>query len=114
MLRGFGEDLSSGAGAAGGRYEAGQGNSAQALEPRDAGDRDGLADRFHGLLTPQDEHRPQLHVTVQNKVSIEEAKALQVALAPQVLPRDFTFRGLALHAYRDGPWEFVKSWPFRG
>jgi len=73
-----------------------------------------LADRFHGLLTPQDEHRPRLHVTIQNKVSLEEAKALQAELGPLVTPRDFTFAGFALHAYRGGPWEHLKSWRFRG
>ncbi|MXP41275.1 2'-5' RNA ligase family protein [Altererythrobacter soli] len=76
--------------------------------------RDDLADRFHGLLTPQDGHRPRLHVTIQNKVSIEAARALQAELAPQVQPHDFRFAGLALHRYRGGPWEFVKRWSFRG
>ena len=76
--------------------------------------RDELAERFHGLLTPQDEHRPRLHVTIQNKVSIEEARALQAALGPEITPRDFAFAGLALHAYRGGPWEAFKRWPFRG
>ena len=73
-----------------------------------------IADRFHGMLTPQDEHSPRLHVTVQNKVTSKEAKALQALLGPQVSPRDFAFRGFALHRYRGGPWEFVKRWPFRG
>ena len=73
-----------------------------------------LAERFHGMLTPQDGHAPRLHVTVQNKVSPEVARALQAALSPSIEPRDFAFRGLALHRYRGGPWEFVKSWPFRG
>ena len=73
-----------------------------------------LADRFHGLLTPQDEHAPRLHVTIQNKVSPSEAKALQQQLAASIEPRDFAFAGLALHRYRGGPWEFVKRWSFRG
>ena len=73
-----------------------------------------LADRFHGLLTPQDEHAPRLHVTIQNKVSLEQAKALQAELGPQITPCDFAFAGLALHTYRGGPWEHLKSWRFRG
>ena len=73
-----------------------------------------LRDRFHGLLTPQDEHKPRLHVTVQNKVNLEDAKALQAELEPLVTPRNFTFAGLALHAYRGGPWGHLKSWRFRG
>jgi hypothetical protein len=73
-----------------------------------------LAERFHGLLTPQDEHRPRLHVTIQNKVAPSEAKALQQQLAPSIEVRDFAFAGLALHRYRGGPWELVRRWPFRG
>ena len=73
-----------------------------------------LAGRFHGLLTPQDENRPRLHVTIQNKVAPSVAKALQQQLYATVAPRDFVFAGLALHRYRGGPWEFVKRWPFRG
>ena len=76
--------------------------------------RDDMALRFHGLLTPQDMHRPRLHITVQNKVSIEEARALQAVLEAQIAPRNFTFSGLALHAYRGGPWDFIKRWSFRG
>jgi hypothetical protein len=73
-----------------------------------------LAERFHGMLTPQDEHRPRLHITIQNKVSLEEAKALQAELAPRILPGDFAFRGLELHAYRGGPWDLLQRWRFRG
>ena len=76
--------------------------------------RAGLADHFHGSLTPQDEHKPRLHVTIQNKVSLEDAKALQAQLSGLVQPRDFAFRGLALYAYRGGPWEALKRWSFRG
>lgn len=73
-----------------------------------------LGGRFRGLLSAQDAPDPRLHVTVQNKVSETEARALQVDLARALEPRDFRFSGLALHRYRDGPWEFVKRWSFRG
>ncbi len=73
-----------------------------------------LADRFHGLLIPQDLHRPQLHVTIQNKVSVKDAKALQAQLATSIEPRPFRFKGLSLHIYRGGPWEFVRTYSFRG
>lgn len=76
--------------------------------------RDRLAGRFHGLLTAQDSHRPRLHVTIQNKVAPEQARALQAELAGQVEPRPFAFRGLGLYIYRDGPWEAVHAYPFRG
>lgn len=76
--------------------------------------RDRLAERFHGLLTAQDSHRPRLHITVQNKVPVEEARALQAALTPHFEPRDFAFAGLGLYIYRGGPWEAVRRYPFRG
>lgn len=76
--------------------------------------RDHIADHFHGLLTGQDQHRPRLHVTVQNKVTIEEARALQEHLEPVIEPRSFAFHGLALHRYRRGPWELMGRFAFRG
>ena len=76
--------------------------------------REELAEHLHGLLTAADDHRPVLHVTIQNKVSGKEAQALQAQLAESFRPRDFTFAGLALHAWRGGPWDSLKRWPFRG
>lgn len=76
--------------------------------------RDAIAEHFHGLLTAQDQHRPRLHVTIQNKVAPKEAKALQAQLAGTIEPRDFAFPGLALHRYRGGPWDFVRRFAFRG
>lgn len=73
-----------------------------------------LVESFHGVLTAQDGGRRKLHVTVQNKVSGAEAKALQTELARDFRPRSFGFTGLELHRYRGGPWEAAGSWPFRG
>lgn len=73
-----------------------------------------IADHFRGLLTAQDQHSPRLHVTIQNKVSPEEAKALQAELAGTIDARDFAFPGLALFRYRGGPWEAVRRFAFRG
>lgn len=73
-----------------------------------------IADRFHGMLTAQDQGRPRLHVTVQNKVTLAEAMALQQSLSATFLPRPFAFAGLALHAYRGGPWEALGRWSFHG
>ena len=92
----------------------GRGTALRLTSPAMLDLRERLADRFHGLLTPQDEHTPRLHVTIQNKVSPSEARALQAQLAATLEPRDFAFAGLALHRYRGGPWEFVRRWPFRG
>lgn len=92
----------------------GQGTALRIASPDMLALRDDLAERLRGLLSPQDQHRPRLHVTVQNKVTAKEAKALQAELSRTVEPRDFRFPGLALHRYRGGPWEPVKRWSFRG
>ena len=76
--------------------------------------RDRIAGRFHGLLTAQDQHRPRLHITIQNKVLPEAARALQSSLRDALTERRFAFAGLALHHYRGGPWEAAGTWPFRG
>ena len=76
--------------------------------------RDEIAEHFRGMLTQQDQHRPRLHVTIQNKVSSKEAKSLQTQLSGLIECRRFAFPGLALHAYRGGPWEFLRRFAFRG
>ncbi len=76
--------------------------------------RDEIADHFHGMLSAQDQHRPRLHVTIQNKVTSKEAKALQARLSGTILPQPFAFPGLALYRYRGGPWEYVRDFAFRG
>ncbi|MEP7221986.1 MAG: 2'-5' RNA ligase family protein [Novosphingobium sp.] len=83
--------------------------------------REDIASHFHGALTSQDSHAPRLHITVQNKVSPQEAKALQRELSAQLdgahgigLGYPFRFAGLALHHYRGGPWEPAGRWSFRG
>lgn len=92
----------------------GRGTALKLESPAMLAVRDRLAARFHGLLTAQDQHRPRLHVTVQNKVAPADAKALQALLAPQLAERAFAFPGLSLFAYRGGPWEHVQDWRFRG
>ncbi|HEY9090374.1 2'-5' RNA ligase family protein [Parasphingorhabdus sp.] len=52
-----------------------------------------LADRFHGLLTAQDQQVPRLHITVQNKVSAKEAKDLMTLLAQDFDPERFRSKG---------------------
>ena len=76
--------------------------------------REQIAEHFRGSLTAQDLHEPRLHITIQNKVTREEARRLQAELAPQIEPREFSFNGLELHIYRGGPWEFVRAFAFRG
>ena len=73
-----------------------------------------MVERLHGVLTAQDRARRKLHVTVQNKVSGAQAKALQAELAQAFHPRDFAFAGLSLHRYLGGRWDDAGTWPFRG
>ena len=76
--------------------------------------RDELAHDFRGLLIPQDQARPRLHITVQNKVEPATAKALHAQLSATFKPRPVSISGLAAHYYRGGPWEHIASWKFRG
>lgn len=92
----------------------GRGTALKLSSPAMLALRDEIAEHFHGSLSAQDQHRPRLHITVQNKVSPAEAKALQAELAPMVEPRAFAFRGFSLFRYRGGPWEPVREWTFRG
>jgi 2'-5' RNA ligase superfamily len=76
--------------------------------------RDELAEEFRGLLIPQDQARPRLHITVQNKVEPATAKALHAELSSTFKARLLTISGLSAHYYRGGPWEHIATWKFRG
>ncbi len=76
--------------------------------------REELADAFQGLLIPQDQAPPKLHITVQNKVEPSIAKALYAELSNAFRPRKLSIAGFAAYYYRGGPWEKIGSWTFRG
>jgi len=76
--------------------------------------RDELAEEFRGLLIPQDQARPRMHITVQNKVEPATAKALHAELSASFRHRPLAISGLAAHYYRGGPWEHIATWKFRG
>ena len=72
-----------------------------------------LAGEFHGLLSAQDlGWRP--HVTIQNKVPPNEARALLGNLEREFRPRPLGIAGLGLHRYLGGPWERIETYRFRG
>ena len=77
-----------------------------------------VAEHFRGSLTAQDLHDPRPHITVQNKVTKHEARALQAQLAgvleSWLAKPPFAFPALELWHYRGGPWERVKTCAFRG
>jgi hypothetical protein len=73
-----------------------------------------LAAEFHGLLSAQDSAGWRPHVTIQNKVSSKQARALLRQLERDFLPRPLAISGLGLHRYLNGPWERVETYSFRG
>ena len=76
--------------------------------------RDAIADHFHGLLSAQDSAGWRPHVTIQNKVPPKIARSLLAKLERDFRPRPLGIAGLALHRYREGPWETLARFPFRG
>lgn len=76
--------------------------------------RDELADAFAGLLVPQDQARPRLHITVSNKIDPERARDLAGELRADFHPRPLQIAGLAAWHYRGGPWELAVKASFRG
>lgn len=74
--------------------------------------RAGLARRWHPLLTAQDRQRWRPHVTVQNKVAPETARALHTQLGTAFVPYDTHAVGWELFRYCGGPWQHLLSVPF--
>jgi hypothetical protein len=97
-----------------GLMNLGKGTALALTSPLMLSIRSEIADLFHGMLTAQDQHKPRLHITIQNKVTPEAARALQAELGPVVQSRKFAFTGLGLHRYCNPHWEAVGVWPFRG
>jgi hypothetical protein len=75
---------------------------------------DRIGRRFAGDLTRQDQQRLRAHVTVQNKVNPDTARATLAALTAQHVPWTATITGLGLWHYRGGPWEAAGEHLFRG
>jgi len=73
-----------------------------------------LAAGFRGLLSAQDGGGWRPHVTIQNKVSPKEARALLARLEREFRPVTLRISGLGLHRYLGGPWERLETYSFRG
>ncbi|WP_326947963.1 MULTISPECIES: 2'-5' RNA ligase family protein [unclassified Amycolatopsis] len=71
-----------------------------------------LRTRWRSWLTAQDAQPLKPHVTVQNKVSRETARATIEALRPDFGPRTGSATGLAVWRYLGGPWQPVTSVDF--
>lgn len=71
-----------------------------------------LAEPLADMLTPQDQAGWRPHVTIQNKVTPQAAKALLAELYRSFIPRPLAIAGLAAWFYRGGPWEPIAAWRF--
>lgn len=96
-----------------GLQSLGRGTALKVFSPALATIRARIADHFHGVLTAQDQAGWRPHVTIQNKVAPDAAKALQAALSP-FAPRPLGVTALCLVRYEGGPWRPLGRWPFRG
>lgn len=74
--------------------------------------RAGLATRWAGWLTPQDRQGFRPHLTIQNKVAPETARALHAGLMRGFMPYEVPATGLRLWRYLGGPWEAAGEFPF--
>jgi hypothetical protein len=73
-----------------------------------------IAERLAGLLTAQDRAGWSAHVTIQNKVPPRDARQLIDLLRSTYDRRPLRIAGLGLHRYSGGPWETLRTYPFRG
>jgi hypothetical protein len=65
-------------------------------------------------LTPQDSARIAPHVTIQNKVPPDAARALHRELNASFRLDQVRGEGLNLWRYLGGPWELVRRFKFTG
>lgn len=73
-----------------------------------------VAAAFSDRLTAQDRQGWRPHVTVQNKVAPETARALHAALAQDFSPAHFRAPGVLLWRYLGGPWDRAATLAFGG
>lgn len=73
-----------------------------------------LQEAWSAWLTAQDRQRLRPHVTVQNKVPPEQARALFEQLSEAFTPFTALATGLEVWVYRGGPWEAMATYPFTG
>lgn len=71
-----------------------------------------LQRQWEPWLTPQDKQGLRPHITVQNKVDPAVARALHEELAAGFQPFAAQGTGLALWAYKGGPWELKQHFMF--
>lgn len=72
-----------------------------------------LAKTWAADLGPQDRQGFRPHVTVQNKVTPEQARALLRQLTVAFVPFSVQATGLSLWRYRGGPWDEAGTFSFQ-
>lgn len=72
-----------------------------------------IAENFSSLLIPQDQSKPRLHVTVQNKVKTEVARQTLDILNAEFEPFALPIVGIVAFYYMGGPWEKIGHWRFQ-
>ena len=72
-----------------------------------------LQKQWRSHLTAQDQQKLWPHVTVQNKVSPNEAKRLHAELSEGFAPFEAVGTGLHLWEYHGGPWQSRQQFGFR-
>ena len=97
-----------------GLMDLGQGVAFRIVSPDLDAMRRELAANFRGLLSAQDSGGWRPHVTIQNKVSVREARQLLEALEREFRPTPLGIAGVGLHRYLGGPWEPLERYSFRG
>ena len=71
-----------------------------------------LQQAWKPLLKPQDLQKIWPHITVQNKVTPQEAKDLLAQLKTEFKPFTITATGLSVWEYLNGPWKFIETVSF--
>lgn len=71
-----------------------------------------LAAHWHEWLIPQDQHKFQPHITVQNKTTPQAAKTLYHDMSAGFVPYELQAIGLDLWFYEGGPWRFAGRYAF--
>lgn len=71
-----------------------------------------LQKAFDSQLILQDKQGFRPHITIQNKVTAEEARELLKHLKPTFQPFQISLEGLDLWQYLNGPWQHYQYYPF--
>lgn len=71
-----------------------------------------LQNKWQHVLSPQDRQKLWPHITVQNKVPVQQAKQLLDELKNSFTPFSTPATGLQLWEYLNGPWKLVKYFAF--